>query len=141
MLYDNLQHDVMKAMTEKDSLKRDCLRLVISDIKNQSVNAGKELTEEICLKALQRSVKMHRDSIEQFQKAGREELAEKEKKELEVLEGYLPKMLSENETEVVIDNILLNVEATKRNFGLVMKMLPSEVDKKIASKMLGKKLR
>jgi len=63
-------------------------------------------------------------------------LAEKEKAELVVLQEYMPKMLSEEETKLVIDNILQTVEAVKKNFGIIMKQLPREVEKKIASKIL-----
>lgn len=135
-LFEKLQSEIKAAMLEKDAVKRDCLRFVVSDIKNATVNAGKELTDDACMKALQKSVKTHSDSIEQFEKAGRSDLAEKEKAELAVLQQYLPKMLSEEETKVIIDNILQTVEAVKKNFGLVMKQLPREVEKKIASKIL-----
>lgn len=66
----------------------------------------------------------------------REDLAWKEREELNYIQIYLPKMLSEDETKVIIDNILNTIEATKKNMGLIMKQLPKEVDKKIASKYL-----
>lgn len=135
-VFSKLQEDIRKAMVEKDTVKRDCLRFIVSDIKNLTVNAGKEVTDEACLKAIQKSVKTHSDSIEQFEKAGRSDLVEKEKAELVVLQEYMPKMLSEEETKLVIDNILQTVEAVKKNFGIIMKQLPREVEKKIASKIL-----
>ena len=123
-------------MLEKDNVTRDCLRSLISEVKNASINAGKELTEDIVLKCIQKAVKQHKDSIEQFTAAGRGDLAEKESKELSVLEKHLPKMLSEEETRAVLENILQSIEATKKNFGVIMKQLPKEVDKKVASKIL-----
>ena len=134
--YEKIQSEIKSAMLNKDNVKRDCLRSLVSEIKNQTVNAGKEITDDACLKALQKSVKMHEDSVAQFEAAGRQELAAKEKAELEILKKYMPKMLSEEETRDIIDNILQTVEATKKNFGVVMKQLPREVDKKVASKIL-----
>ena len=135
-IYEKIQSEIKNAMLNKDNVKRDCLRGIVSEIKNQTVNAGKELTEEIVLKVIQKSVKQHKDSIESFKIGGREDLAEKELEELMHIEVYLPKMLSEDETKTIIENILTNVEATKKNMGFIMKQLPNEVDKKIASKIL-----
>ena len=141
MLFEKLQEAVKSAMKNGNTVERDCLRSVISEIKNQTVNAGKEITEEICLKVIQKSAKTHNDSITQFKSAGRNDLVEKEEAELKILENYLPKMLSEEETKTLIDNILQNVEAVKKNMGLVMKQLPKEVDRKLASKYLNSVLK
>ena len=138
--YEKIQNEIKSAMLNKDNVKRDCLRSIVSEIKNQTVNAGKEITEDIVLKCIQKSVKQHKDSIESFKTGGREDLAEKEAEELKHIEVYLPKMLSEDETKTLIENILMNVEATKKNMGIIMKQLPNEVDKKIASKLLAKML-
>jgi uncharacterized protein YqeY len=138
--YEKIQSEIKSAMLNKDNVKRDCLRSIVSEIKNQTVNAGKEITEDIVLKCIQKSVKQHKDSIESFKTGGRDDLAEKESEELKHIEVYLPKMLSEDETKTLIENILMNVEATKKNMGIIMKQLPSEVDKKIASKLLAKML-
>jgi uncharacterized protein YqeY len=138
--YEKIQSEIKSAMLNKDNVKRDCLRSIVSEIKNQTVNAGKEITEDIVLKCIQKSVKQHKDSIESFKAGGRDDLAEKELEELKHIEVYLPKMLSEDETKTIIENILTNVEATKKNMGIIMKQLPNEVDKKIASKLLAKML-
>ena len=138
--YEKIQSEIKSAMLNKDNVKRDCLRSIVSEIKNQTVNAGKEITEDIVLKCIQKSVKQHKDSIESFKAGGRDDLAEKELEELKHIEVYLPKMLSEDETKTIIENILMNVEATKKNMGIIMKQLPNEVDKKIASKLLTKML-
>ena len=138
--YEKIQSEIKSAMLNKDNVIRDCLRSIVSEIKNQTVNAGKEITEDIVLKCIQKSVKQHKDSIESFKAGGRDDLAEKELEELKHIEVYLPKMLSEDETKTIIENILMNVEATKKNMGIIMKQLPNEVDKKIASKLLTKML-
>lgn len=141
-IFNDIQGKIKVAMFKNDNFTRDCLRMIVSEIKNQTVNANpqKEITDDICLKILQKSAKTHKDSIEQFKSAGRVELVEKEEEELKIIESFLPKMLSEDETKNIIENILMNVEASKKNMGIIMKQLPNEVDKKIASKLLAKML-
>ena len=63
MIYDDIQLEIKAAMLAHDNIKRDCLRIIVSEVKNQTVNAGKPLTEDIVVKVLQKSVKMHNDSI------------------------------------------------------------------------------
>ena len=141
MVYDTILADIKSAMLAKNNVKRDCLRSLVSEIKNQTVNAGKELTEAIVVKCIQKSVKTHNDSIEQFEANGRKELATKEREELGYLEVYLPKMMSEDEVKAAVDGILQTIEATKKNFGAIMKQLPATADKKLASKYLNSVLK
>lgn len=134
--YEQIATDIKSAMKTGDTVRRDCLRSLMSEIKNQTVNAGKELTEDVVVRCVQKAVKQHEDSVAQFKSANRTDLVEKETAELEVLKGYLPNMLSEDETKALIDNVLHTVEPTKKNMGIVMKQLPSEVDRKVAAKYL-----
>lgn len=134
--FEKIQEQIKAAMRANDTTTRDCLRSLVADIKNQSINAGKELTDDVVLKCIQKAVKQHEDSIEQFRNAGRGDLLAKESEEYAILRSYLPKMLSEDETKIILDNILQTIEATKKNFGAVMKQLPKDVDKKLASKLL-----
>jgi uncharacterized protein YqeY len=135
-LYDILTGDIKEAMISKNTVKRDCLRSVVSEIKNQTVNAGKELTEDICLKVIQKSVKQHIDSIGQFKAGNRDDLVQKETEELSYLKKYLPDLLDESQTKVIIENLLRTIEPIKKNMGAIMKQLPKNVDKKIASVIL-----
>lgn len=136
MTYEIIQNDIKSAMIDKNTVKRDCLRSLLSEIKNQTINAGKEITDEIVLKCVQKSVKQHNDSIEQFKSAKREDLALKEMEEKNYLEVYLPKMLNENETFDVIATILQTISPAKKNMGTIMRLLPKEVDRGLASKLL-----
>lgn len=140
-IVEQVQEKVKVAMKAGDAVARDCLRGIIADIKNKTVNAGKPMSDDIALKCIQHSVKQHNDSIEQFKAAGRMDLVEKEEAELAVLSGFLPTYLDEDETKAVLEGLLMGVEATKKNFGKVMKMLPDEVDKKLASRILGTMLK
>ncbi len=144
MLYDEIQAEIKSAMIAKDNVKRDCLRTIVSDIKNLTVNAGKPITDNVCMQVLQKSVKTHNDSIEQFKNANRLDLAEKETIELQYISKWLPKTLSEDETRNVLIDLMKtqNIAQGKQNFGMVMKLLKdrSDIDKKLASKILGQLL-
>lgn len=138
--YDTILTDIKNAMFEKNNVKRDCLRSIVSEIKNQSINAGKELTEDICLNVLKKSVKQHNDSIENFKIGKREDLALKEMEELRYIEGYLPKMLSEEDTQMTVLKLIADnkIEEKKPNLGKIMKLintLPNKnlIDRKYVS--------
>ena len=139
-IYDIILSDIKNAMLEKNNVKRDCLRSVVSEIKNQSINAGKELTDDICLNVLKKSVKQHNDSIESFKIGKREDLALKEMEELRYIEGYLPKMLSEEDTQMTVLKLIADnkIEDKKSNLGKIMKLintLPNKnlIDRKYVS--------
>ena len=136
MLYEKRQADIKNAMIDKNTVKRDCLRSLVSEIKNQTINAGKEITEDIVLRCIQKSVKQHNDSIEQFKAAKRDDLVLKEIEEKKYLEVYLPRTPDENETFDVIATILQTIEPFKKNMGTIMRHLPKEVDRGLASKLL-----
>lgn len=144
-LYNKISNDIKDAMKAHDNVKRDCLRTVMSDIKNLTVNAGKELTDDACLKALQKSAKTHQDSIDQFKAAGRDDLASKEIQELDILKSYLPKALSAEETEAEVKKVLegSGIDPVKKNMGQFMKILSQVpgIDKKAASSILAKHLK
>ena len=139
-IYDIILSDIKNAMLEKNNVKRDCLRSVVSEIKNRSINAGKELTDDICLNVLKKSVKQHNDSIESFKIGKREDLALKEMEELRYIEGYLPKMLSEEDTQMTVLKLIADnkIEDKKSNLGKIMKLintLPNKnlIDRKYVS--------
>ena len=144
MLYDKIQAEIKAAMVAKDNVKRDCLRTIISEIKNLTVNEGKPITDKVCMQVLQKSVKTHNDSIEQFKNANRLDLVQHETEELQHIVKWLPKTLTEDETRNVLIDLMKteNIVQGKQNFGMVMKLLKdrSDIDKKLASKILGQLL-
>jgi len=142
-VFDTITADIKQAMFDKNNVKRDCLRAIVSEIKNQTVNAGKELTDEVCMKVIQKSAKQHNDSIENFKAGKREDLAMKEMEELAYIEAYLPKMASAEETERIINDLIAagKIEPIKKNMGLFMKAFGPTVDRKIASGILNKVLK
>lgn len=148
MIFDKIQNDIKEAMKAKDNLKRDCLRSIVSEIKNKTVNEGKPITEDVCINVIQKSAKTHNDSISQFKEAGRIDLLEKEQKELGIISEYLPKMLSEDEMKALVEKLIFDnqIEAVKKNMGKVMKLLSQHPDKasidmKKASQYIGQLLK
>ena len=130
MLYEKLQEDIKRAMIAHDDLKRNCLRGLLSDVKNKTVNEGKPVTDDAVAACAAKAVKMRREAIEQFENAGRIELAEKEKKELEYLSVFVPAVLSEDDTRRLVD---VAVASGAANIGAVMKALPKNAERKFAS--------
>lgn len=141
MLYNQIKDDLKVAMLNKDVAARDGLRMILSEINNQNMLYGKEITEELCLSIITKSVKMHNDSITQFKNAGRMDLAEKEEAEVNILKKYLPSILNEDETKIVLKKIITdnNIDLTQRSsIGLIMKHLSNrkDIDKGLASKLI-----
>lgn len=139
-IFSRLQAAIKKAMLEKKTLERDCLRSVVSEIKNATVNAGKPLTDEACLAAFAKAAKQRKDSVACFEAAGRAELAEKEASELAVVEKWLPEKLPEEATRELLAKLVAETGGTKKSMGAIMKKLPADVDKKLASSILSKLL-
>ncbi|MBI3385934.1 GatB/YqeY domain-containing protein [Candidatus Gottesmanbacteria bacterium] len=123
MLIDELRVQLRDAMKSGDTERRDTIRFLLSAVNNGAIakygnEADKKLTDSDVLDAIKKLVKTHRESIEAFEKADRRELADKEKKELAILEQFLPAQMSDDE----LKKLLLPVVASgETNFGLLMK--------------------
>ena len=98
--------DIKTAMKEKDNFRRDTLRLINSVIKQVEVDERAEMTDEKVLPILQTQIKRRMDSIEQYKKGGRDDLAQNEQKEIDIINGYLPKQLSVDELEAEIKEVI-----------------------------------
>ena len=143
-MFSKLTEDVKQAMKDGNNCKRDCLRMVIAEIKNITINAGKETTDEDCMRVLRKQAKTHEDSIAQFKEAGRDALVEKEEAELSVIRAYLPKTLGKAETEAAVEKVIAdnNFEKSKKMMGQIMKELSKipGIDRKVAAAYLNKEL-
>jgi len=114
--------DLIAAMKAKDAERTSVLRMVKAAVMNREIEKGGELTEEELTKAFQSLVKQRRDSVEQFEKAGREELAAKERAEITVIEEYLPQAASREEVERAVAEAIIETGATSmKEMGVVMK--------------------
>ena len=114
--------DMTAAMKARDAARTSTLRMVKAAVQNREIEKGGELTEEELAKALQTLVKQRRDSVEQYEKAGRAELAEKERAEIAVIEEYLPRAATREEIERAVEEAVAETGAsTMKEMGAVMK--------------------
>jgi uncharacterized protein len=116
-----LEADLTSAMKERDTSRRDALRLILASLRAAEKELQRPLHEDEELQVLQRERKRRLESIEAFQGAGRDEQAAKEQAELEVLEEFMPEPLAEDELERIVDDAIAEVGATSmRDLGRVM---------------------
>jgi uncharacterized protein YqeY len=120
-LIERIESDLKAARLARDNDLRDALSLLLSALKAAEKELRRPLSEEEELQVLQRERKRRVEAAEAFRTAGREEQAEDEEFELEVLEDYMPELLSEEEIEEIIDDVISEVGATSiRDMGRVM---------------------
>lgn len=126
-----LKEELKESMLAKNELRTAVLRFILSGItyyEIQKGGAGYEATDEDVLAVIQKEVKQRRDSIEQFEKANRQDLVTKEKNELAILETYLPKQMSEEEVKKLVDDAVTKTSATsQQDMGKVMGALMPQV--------------
>jgi uncharacterized protein YqeY len=119
-----IESDLKSALKEGEKRRVGTLRLLLSSLQNERIGAGRELTDEEIEAVIRRAVKQRRESIDQYTKGGREDLARAEAEELALLEAYLPAGLSDSEVEAEIRRIIDEKGfAVSRDVGLVMKEL------------------
>ena len=131
MFKQKLQEELKQSMLAKDTLRTSVLRMLLSAINYYEIKkggAGYEATDEDVLSVIQKEAKQHRDSIEQFTKAGRQDLVDKETKELELLQTYLPKQISEREVNNLVKEAIKQTGATGvKDMGKVMGALMPKI--------------
>ena len=121
-LKERITGDMTAAMKDRSAARLSTLRMVKAAVQNREIEKGGELTDEELTKALQSLVKQRRDSVEQYEKAGRSELAEKERAEIAVIEEYLPRAASAEEIERAVEEALAETGASSmKEMGAVMK--------------------
>ena len=121
-LTEKVRADMTEAMKAQEKERLSTLRMLQSALKNEQINVGHELSDEEAMSVIRKAVKQRQDSIEQYTNAGRTELADKERSELELLKTYLPAELSAEELESGIRDIIASTGAqSKKDLGKVMK--------------------
>ena len=118
-------------MLEKRPLERDTLRMLLAEIKRYQIDEKTEATDEVVLTIINKMVKQRKDSIEQFTKGGRDDLASKEKNQLEVIKQYLPEQLSEDKIREIVEAAVNSTQASSmQDMGKVMGAIKSELQGK-----------
>ena len=122
-LKDRIASDLKEAMRARDQLRLDTLRSAISGFTYKRSEAGADLSDADELAVVARLVKQRADSLAEFEKAGRTELAEKERAEREILMAYLPQQKSADEIRAIVREALASLPADGRNQGALMKVV------------------
>ena len=145
-LRDRLTEDLKLAMKSRDQLRMDVIRMVKAAIINKEMELKKDLDDAEMSKIMTTLIKQRRDSVEQYEKAQRPELAAKERQEITIIEGYLPQALSPQQLEELVGSVIAESGASAlRDMGAVMKavmvrLAGQPVDGKVISDLVKSKL-
>ncbi len=145
---EQVQKDMVEAMKARDELRLSTLRMVKAALKNKEIDKRAPLTDPEAMAVLNTLIKQRRDSIEQFTKGGRQELADKEAAEIRIIEGYLPKAAGEEEITATVRAVIAEMGSpTIKDMGTVMKNVMAKfaqsgarVDGKVVSETVKKEL-
>jgi uncharacterized protein len=127
-LSDRLNEDMKQAMKSQDKFKLSVIRMVRSSIKNLEIDLKRTLDDNEVLDVLSREIKQRKDSLQEFEKAGRDDLVNNLKAELVILADYQPQQLTEEEVKTIVQQTIQQVGATsKADMGKVMTALMPQV--------------
>jgi len=144
-IQEQIKDDMKHAMKEKNQNKLTVTRGLISAFTNELVASGKTpqtpIDDDAAMAVITRAAKQRKDSIAQFEKGGRTDLAEFEKAELEILESYLPELMSEDEIKIVVDEKIATLGVTDKSdmgklIGSVMSDLKGKADGSLVKKVV-----
>lgn len=141
-LQQRLDDDLKRAIKSSDKLKTSVLRMVKAAIKNRQVEKQRELSEEEIISVILTLSKQRRESIELFSKGGREDLADKEKQEISILQSYLPSQLTQEELDrLIIESIQESSAEGVKDIGKVMRVLMPKVKGTADGKMVNQRVK
>lgn len=128
MLKEKLMEDLKSAMKEKDEIKKNTVQMVRAGILQIEKDKGIEVEDNQIIDIIAKEVKKRKDAAVDFEKGGREDLVEKNNKEIEILSAYLPKQLSREEIEAIVKEVITEVNATTiKDMGKVMKSAKEKI--------------
>jgi uncharacterized protein YqeY len=144
-LQEKLLDDMKTAMKSGNKVALETLRMLRSQLKNASIAKGEDLSEEDVIGVLSKEAKKRKESFELYRQGGREDLAEKEEMEMQIIVSYLPEALSEEELAKIIDKAIVETEAESlrdmgKVMGVVMPQVKGRADGKAVQEMVKKKL-
>ena len=123
-LKEKLQEDLKSSMKNKDTVKKSVVTLIRAAIKQHEVDNRVELADDAIIDIISKQLKQRKDSLAEFEKANRDDLVEETKSEIQVLEGYLPQQLSEEELEKIVIETIAEVGATSmKDMGKIMAII------------------
>lgn len=135
-LEERIETEFKAALKAQEKIKLSTIRMLKAEINNFKLDRNKKtLKDDEIVKIIQHQVKQHKDSIEQFKKGNRQDLVEKETKELDILLGYMPEQMSEEELKKIITETIKELEAaSKKDMGKVIKAVMEKVKGKAEGK-------
>ena len=144
-LSERINNDLKEAMKSKDSFRLSVIRMVKGAMQLAKPNPREELTDDDVITVISKQIKMRNDSIKEFEAAGRSDLVEQNKKEIEILNTYMPKQLSEEELTEIIDKVFEEVKPTsQKDMGLIMKnispLVKGKADMSLFNKLVKERL-
>jgi uncharacterized protein YqeY len=145
LIAEQLMEDMKASMRAADARRTGVVRLLRAAIKYEEIKLGHELNNDEVLKVLQHEAKQRRDSIEQYTQGSRQDLADQEQYELEIIGSYLPKPLSEDELKTLVEQAVTDAGATSpaqmgQIIGVVMKMAGARADGGAVSRLVKERL-
>jgi len=140
-----IKEQLKDSMFKKNKKRISALRNILAKVKMKEIEKNEELTNEEFQKVLQTMAKQLKDSIEQYTKGGRTDLADNESKELEILNEFLPEPMSENEIDNIVINVIDEIKASNMSdmgkvMGIVISRVEGRADGAIISKLVREKL-
>lgn len=127
-LHDRLTEDLKLAMKSRDQLRMDVIRMIKAAVLNKEVELKRDLDDAEMSRVMTTLVKQRRESVEQFEKAQRAELAEKERREIDIIEAYLPKPLTHQELESLVASVIAETGSSSiKDMGQIMKAVMARV--------------
>lgn len=137
-LFEQIQTDLKAAMKDRDAQRVGALRMIVSAVQYVAIDAKGELSDEMVIEVLRKEMKKRADSKEMYEQAGRQELAEKEQYEIELIATYIPKLMSEDEVREKVAAIIgkQKFENFGQAMGVVMGQLKGKADGGMVSAVL-----
>jgi uncharacterized protein YqeY len=127
-LYDRLSEDLKRAMKDRDQLRMDVIRMMKAALLNKELELKKDLDDAEMSRVMTTLVKQRREAVEQYQKANRADLAGKELKEIDIIQGYLPQALSQDDIVRLVESTILETGAKgPKDMGTVMKAVMAKL--------------
>jgi uncharacterized protein YqeY len=138
-LFNKLQEEMKAAMKSGDKDKLSTIRMLISEIKKVQIDSKKELSDEEIISIMQKYIKQRKEAYAQYEQAGRKDLAEKELKEIEIVQQFLPPPLSEEELIKIVEEIIQEVGASSiKDMGKVVKAVMDKAKGRAEGSLISK---
>lgn len=141
-MLEKFNQDIISSMKSKDQVRLTVLRMVKGTMQLESINNKKEINDDLLIDCVSKQIKLRNDSINEFEKAGRTDLVDKNKEEVAILMEYLPSQLSLEELDKVLDEVFSIVNPTsQKDMGSIMKEITPRVKGRADMKLVSEKIK